>query len=160
MQEPPQIEAHEKWMHICIQLAKQALQEGNPPVGSLLVKEGNILGEGKEAGKTKKDITCHAEIEAIRDALKNTPNNDLSGSTLYTTHEPCLMCSYVIRHHKVSKVVIGTRVSFIGGVSSAYPLLIAENIPIWTTPPLIVENVLREACQALSQAYEQKKKAL
>jgi tRNA(adenine34) deaminase len=153
MQNNNLLDEHEKWMSLCIELAKQALQRGNPPVGSIIVKEGIVLGQGIEAGKTKKDVTCHAEIEAVRDAVSKNELNDLSGCTLYSTHEPCLMCSYVIRHYKISFVVSGTSVPFIGGSSSPYPLLKIGDISIWADPPQIIEGVLKEACQALSKAY-------
>ncbi len=142
-----------------MQLARLALAEGNPPVGSVIVKDGMLMGEGIEAGKSKKDITCHAEIEAIRDAMRKTDVNDLRGCILYSTHEPCLMCSYVIRHHRVSLVVVGMPVPEIGGFSSAYPLLTAQDIAIWSDPPEIVQGVLKEACEALIREYAQKRKA-
>jgi tRNA(adenine34) deaminase len=151
------MEEHEKWMRNCLALAGQALERGNPPVGSVLVQAGGLIGEGAEAGKTKNDITCHAEIEAIRDAIQRHGASAVRGATLYSTHEPCLMCAYVIRHHQVSRVVVGTTVPAMGGFSSAYPLLTATDIPIWSPPPHIVEGVLREACQALSQEYARKK---
>jgi tRNA(adenine34) deaminase len=151
------MEEHERWMRHCLELGKQALQRGNPPVGSVLVKAGVLIGEGAEAGRSKNDITCHAEIEAVRDAIQKGGAGAVRGATLYSTHEPCLMCAYVIRHHRVSRVVVGTTVPAVGGFSSAYPLLTATDIAIWPDPPHIVEGVLREACQALSRAYAQKK---
>jgi len=160
MEESMQPEEHEKWMRICLELARMALQSGNPPVGSIIIQDGKMIGEGIEAGKSKKDITCHAEIEAIRDAMTKTQQHDLNGSSLYSTHEPCLMCSYVIRHYKISKVITGTCVPAIGGFSSAYPLLIATDIDIWSTPPHIINNVLKEDCQALTHEYEQNKNRL
>ena len=102
-------------------------------------------------------MTCHAEIEAIRDAVQKHGAGAVRDATLYSTHEPCLMCAYVIRHHQVSRVVVGATVPAVGGFSSAYPLLTAGDIAIWSDPPQIVEGVLREACQALSRAYARKK---
>ncbi len=147
---------HEKWMRWCLSLAQQALQQGDYPVGAVVVKEGELIGEGVEAGKSKKDITCHAEIEAIREARQTTDSADLQGCILYSTHEPCIMCSYVIRHHKISQVIIGTTVPELGGVTSAYPLLTAPNFSKWANPPQVVQGVLVEACRALNLAYEQK----
>lgn len=60
----------EDYMRQCIELAKLARQNGDAPVGSLIVRDGNILAEGIEAVKTKSDITAHAEIEAIRRACQ------------------------------------------------------------------------------------------
>ncbi|RFS16952.1 nucleoside deaminase [Emticicia sp. C21] len=94
------LEQHETYMRICIDLAKMAKQRGDSPVGSIIVQNGSIIGKGIEGGKTHKDITFHAEIEAIREATRHLGKQDLSDCILYTTHEPCIMCSYMIRHTK------------------------------------------------------------
>ncbi|HRI61511.1 MAG TPA: nucleoside deaminase [Saprospiraceae bacterium] len=126
------------FMQRCADLAAIAAKRQESPVGSLVVLKGQIIGEGIEAGKAKQDVTCHAEVEAIRDAVKNH-GKDLSAATLYTTHEPCILCSYVIRHHRIGRVVIRQAVAHIGGASSAYPILTAKDIPIWGEPPVMVE---------------------
>ena len=135
-------------MHKCIDLALLAKARGDSAVGSVLVLDGNIIGSGIEGGKTFGDITCHAEIEAIRDA-KRLGTQDLSKSILYTTHEPCIMCSYVIRHSKISVVVIGMSTGDIGGVSSAYPLLLDKTVTKWSLPPILITGVLEKECRDL-----------
>jgi tRNA(adenine34) deaminase len=142
---------HEFYMSKCIVLAKIAKARGDSPVGSLVVRKGKIIGEGIEGGKTQKDITFHAEIEAIRQAVKNTGISDFSDSILYTTHEPCIMCSYLIRHHKISHVVIGITTGEIGGYSSKYPLLLDKEIKKWNLPPKITDGILEKECRALHQ---------
>jgi tRNA(Arg) A34 adenosine deaminase TadA len=144
---------HEKWMRRCLELGERALAAGDPPVGALLVKAGVPIGEGLEAARSNNDVTCHAEIEAIRAAVQRAGVEAVRGATLYTTHEPCLMCSYVIRHYRVSQVVIGTTVPAVGGFSSAYPLLTATDIPVWSDPPRVVTDVLGEAARSLSRRY-------
>jgi tRNA(adenine34) deaminase len=150
------MEEHAYWMSLCIELGKQAMQEGNAPVGSILIKDKQIIGRGIEAGKSKRDITCHAEIEAIRDALQKGQGVDMQDCTLYTTHEPCIMCSYVIRHHRISTVIMGIEVAAIGGCSSPYPILQAENISIWPAPPIIITGVLKEQCELLNNDFRSK----
>ena len=130
------------------------MSEGNPPVGSVVVKDGVIVGRGIEAGKSKGDVTYHAEIEAIRDAVKKMNQKDLSDCSLYTTHEPCIMCSYVIRHHAIKEVIIGANVRAVGGVTSNYPILAAKDIEIWNNPPIIIENVCGKECKLLTQQWE------
>jgi tRNA(adenine34) deaminase len=147
------IEEHEYWMQRCIELGKSAMQDGNSPVGSVLVKNKQIIGEGREAGKSEQDITCHAEIEAIRDAIHKGNTDSLPEAFLYTTHEPCIMCSYVIRHHKIPVVIIGTEVPLIGGCSSEYPILTTPSISIWATPPHIITGVLKELCDSLTADF-------
>ncbi len=148
---------HDYFMRHCLELAKKAMVDGNPPVGAVIVKDGKIISRGIEAGKSKGDITFHAEIEAARDAVTKLNQKDLSDCSLYTTHEPCIMCSYVIRHHALREVVIGSRVKAIGGMSSKYPILIAKDIGIWSAPPVIVEDICRQECKALTQKYELKR---
>ena len=149
---------HEKYMRLSIALGKQALQEGNSPVGSVIIHKDKVIGQGIEAGKTANDVTYHAEILAIRDAIKNGHKDLLKDATLYTTHEPCIMCSYVIRHHKISHIVYGLPVDFIGGHSSKFDVLVSEEVPHWGHKPVTVGGVLLEECAKLSDAFEQKQK--
>lgn len=143
------LKAHESYMRLCIDLAKMSKQRGDSPVGSLIVQNGKIIGQGIEGGKTQKDITCHAEIEAIRDASKRIEKQDLSDCILYTTHEPCIMCSYVIRHMKIPLIVTGITTGEIGGFSSHFPVLLDTTIKRWSAPPTIVKGVLEKECSAL-----------
>ena len=140
---------HELFMQKCIQLAKTAKHRGDSPVGSLIVQNGIIIGEGIEGGKTHSDITFHAEIEAVRAATKHLGKGDLSGCILYTTHEPCIMCSYVIRQSKISVVVTGITTGEIGGFSSRLPVLLDTTITKWAAPPTLVNGVLEKECAAL-----------
>jgi tRNA(adenine34) deaminase len=126
----------ESCLNRCAELAEIARSRGESPVGSLIVVAGGIVGVGIEAGKIMQDITCHAEVEAIRQAVK-TQGKDLSAATLYTTHEPCILCSYVIRHHRIGRVVIRHAVEHIGGATSAFPVLTTDKVDIWGVPPVV-----------------------
>lgn len=138
-------------MGICINLAKIARQRGESPVGSIIVQNGTVIGEGIEGGKAHGDITFHAEIEAIRHATKQIEKQDLSDCIMYTTHEPCIMCSYVIRHTKIPMVVIGLTTGEIGGFSSQLPLLLDATIQRWTKPPIVIHGILEKECASLHQ---------
>lgn len=129
---------HAFFMRRCIALAAIARQRGDSPVGCVLVKDGQIIAEGIEGGKTHRDITYHAEIEAIRQATERLQSQDLSACVMYTTHEPCIMCSYVIRHTKINTVVMAITTGDIGGSSSAYPLLSDTTIKKWGKPPVLI----------------------
>lgn len=129
---------HTFYMRRCKELAEMARQRGESPVGSLLVQDGKIIAEGIEGGKTHRDITYHAEIEAIRQATELLQSQDLSACVMYTTHEPCIMCSYMIRHTRINTVVMAITTGDIGGMSSAYPLLTDTTIKKWGTPPLLI----------------------
>ena len=127
------------YLERCKQLAVQASTKGNAAVGAVITKDDVIISEAEEAAKSKNDITCHAEIEAIRVAVKKLGTNNLSGCVLYSTHEPCIMCAYVIRFHTVAKVVYIHEVNYLGSVSSSMPLLTSTDVPPhWTVPPVIV----------------------
>lgn len=140
---------YEAYMSQCIALAQIAKARGDSPVGSILVQNGKVVGEGIEGGKTHRDITFHAEIEAIRNARTYLGKTDLSDCILVTTHEPCIMCSYVIRHHKIQLIIVGLSTGEIGGYSSALPLLVDRSISKWAEPPKIIEGILEEECRAL-----------
>ena len=140
---------YEAYMRKCLALAQIAKARGDSPVGSILVQNRKVVGEGIEGGKTHQDITFHAEIEAIRNARTALGKTDLSDCILVTTHEPCIMCSYVIRHHKIQLVIVGLSTGEIGGYSSALPLLTAKSISKWPEPPKIVEGILEEECRTL-----------
>jgi tRNA(adenine34) deaminase len=142
---------HDFFMKFSIDLARIAKSRGDAPVGSVVVQAGSIIAEGIEGGKTKKDITFHAEIEAIREASLITGSSDLSDCILYTTHEPCIMCSYVIRHAKINTVVFGISVVETGGVHSFYPILTDAKIKSWGKPPRIVKGIMeREIKNAIA----------
>lgn len=145
-----QLKEHETYMNICIELAKIAKQRGDSPVGSIIVQNGVVVGKGIEGGKTHKDITYHAEIEAIRHATKYLGKQDLSDCILYTTHEPCIMCSYMIRHTKIPLIVTGVTTGEIGGFSSKLPLLLDTSIKKWAIPPSLINGILAKECAELS----------
>ena len=145
---------HVHYMKKCIALGEEAMQNGNPPVGSILVKDDTIIGIGREAVQSGNDITKHAEIEAIRDALAR--HQSIKDLILYTTHEPCIMCSYVIRHHQIKTLVFGVKSKYVGGSSSEFKILDTENVPSWKETPEIIEGVLKNECINLSRAYQNK----
>ena len=123
----------------CELLAEEAAAKGDVPVGSVITKGDEIIAEAFEASKNKNDITCHAELEAIRLAVKKLKTNDLSDCVMYTTHEPCIMCSYAIRFYKIKKVVYQHAVNYLGGNSSSMPLLLSKEVPPhWGEVPVIV----------------------
>lgn len=148
---------HIKHMHTCLALGRQALEQGNPPVGSVIVYKDKVIGQGIESAKTNDDVTEHAEILAVRDAIANGHKALLKYTTMYTTHEPCLMCSYVIRHHKIPKIVYGTAVDCIGGHSSRFDILCSEDIPNWGKKPVVIQGVCEQECKDLTEAFRNAK---
>lgn len=101
----------------CIELARDAYQKGDSPFGALVVKGGKIIVESTNGMKIQNDITAHAEIIAIRKTQKITGHSDLSEYILYSSCEPCPMCSFMIREAKFRKVVFSLRSPYMGGLS-------------------------------------------
>ena len=143
--------AEVEFMRHALRLARVARERGDTPVGSVVVYDGHIIGEGIEAVRADKDLAAHAEVRAVQEASMSLNTLDLTGCTLLTTVEPCFMCSFVIRGAHISRVIIGRAVPYIGGYSSNYPILTAPNIPGWSQPPFVVTGVLEEECSALFQ---------
>ena len=131
------MDRHRQYMERCLELAKKAAEEGESAVGSIIVKEDRIVGEGYEMSRQLGDITRHAEMMAILDALKHA--RDISGAVLYSNVEPCILCAYAIRHYKIAEVVYCRLAGELGGTS----LLTAE-FNSWGTPPVI--RLLPELC--------------
>jgi len=148
-------DSNNKFMKICIKIAKIALENGNPPVGAIIVNNGQVLGVGIESGRSTGDITNHAEILAVKDAISNGKGNVLNESVMYTTHEPCIMCSYVIRHYKLPKIVYSVPVNFIGGNTSKFSVLKTEDVPKWGKVPKIVSGICELESQNLNFEFEE-----
>ncbi len=125
--------SHQIFLQRCYELAEIARNEGESPVGSVIVKDGVIVGEGIEKSRQLKDITRHAEVVAILDALKKT--NELSDATLYTNMEPCVICSYAIRHYKIRQVVFSNYSGELGGTNTLFNVLINADVKSWGAPP-------------------------
>ncbi len=142
-------------MHKCLQLANEALNKGNPPVGAILVVNDKVIGKGIEAGKSSGDLTNHAEIQSIRNAMENGHLNDLHRAIIYTTHEPCIMCSYLIRHHRIPHIVFGSSVKYIGGYTSKFNILSTMEVPKWGNVPKITKGICKTKCEQLTEQFHQ-----
>ncbi|CAN5831755.1 hypothetical protein BH10BAC2_BH10BAC2_21840 [soil metagenome] len=130
-----------EYLQRCEALSIQAALKGNSAAGAIIVKDNIVIAEAEEAARSKNDITCHAEIEVIRMAVHKMGTNDLSDCILYSTHEPCIMCAYAIRFHRIKKVVYRNAVSYLGSISSSMPLLITNDVPPhWAKAPVIVQE--------------------
>jgi len=110
-------------MQRALQLAARAEAEGEVPVGAVLVKDGEVIGEGWNRPIASHDPTAHAEIQALRSAALHLNNYRLPGTTLYVTLEPCPMCAGAIVHARVARVVFGARDPRSGAAGSVFDLL-------------------------------------
>ena len=138
----------EKYMLEAIKEAKKSLKSGDVPVGAVIVENGKIISRGHNKKEKTHKATSHAEIEAINKACKKKKNWYLNECTLYTTVEPCLMCTGAILQARISKVVYGTSNQDFGYLSKLEKKKIE-----------VVPNVLKEECtEILSQFFQNKRK--
>lgn len=113
----------ETWMTRALVLAEQAGAQGEVPVGAILVREGQVLGEGYNAPISLADPTAHAEVCALRAAASAANNYRLPGATLYVTLEPCVMCVGAMIHARVVRLVFAASEPRAGAVVSQLSLL-------------------------------------
>lgn len=97
----------ERFMRRALELAQRAEEEGEVPVGALIVIENEIAGEGWNRPIAARDPTAHAEIQALRAAASSMQNYRLTGATLYVTLEPCDMCLGAMFHARIARAVYG-----------------------------------------------------
>lgn len=114
------------WMQRALELAHQAETEGEVPVGAIVVKDDQILGEGWNAPIGEHDPSAHAEIRALRNAATRLGNYRLLDTTLYVTLEPCVMCAGAIIHARVKRVVYGAADPKTGAAGSVFDILNSE----------------------------------
>ncbi len=107
----------EFWMRRALALAAQGERQDEVPVGAVLVIDDTAIGEGWNQPIGRHDPTAHAEIVALRAAGERLGNYRLTGSTLYVTLEPCLMCVGAIVHARVARLVFGTGDPKVGAVA-------------------------------------------
>jgi len=110
-------------MRRALMLAARAADEGEVPVGAVLVKQGTVIGEGWNRPIAARDPTAHAEIQALRDAARRAGNYRLPATELYVTLEPCPMCAGAIVHARVERVVFGAADPKGGACGSVFDLL-------------------------------------
>ncbi len=100
---------HQQYMQIAYADARAAGAAGNRPVAALIVRDGAIIGSGRNTVYADRDPSAHAEVAAIRVACRKLDTLDLAGATLYSTLEPCPMCLWMILEAKITRVVLGAR---------------------------------------------------
>ena len=105
-------------MERAIELAKECFDEGEVPVGAVIVKDEKIIGEGKNKVIFENDVTSHAEINAIRDASKTIQNYRLNDCSMFVTLEPCHMCAKAAVDARIRSVIFATSEPKTGSIVS------------------------------------------
>lgn len=138
------------FMKLAMEEAVYAFQEGEVPVGALIVRDGIILGRAHNLRESTKDPSAHAEILALRAAANVSDSWRLVGSTLYVTKEPCIMCSGALVNSRISRLVYGCKDVKAGGVESLYRILSDNRLNHQVT---VISGVLEEECAALLRSF-------
>jgi tRNA(adenine34) deaminase len=112
----------EAWMRYAIRLAQRAEQQGEVPVGAIIVKDNQCIAEGWNIPITSHDPTAHAEVVALRGAGIQVANYRLTDATLYVTLEPCVMCIGAMSHARIKRLVFGAYDPKRGAVCNALSL--------------------------------------
>lgn len=141
---------HARWMALALDRAREAAGQGEVPVGAILVRNDEVLGEGSNRPVGSHDPTAHAEIIALREAARREGNYRLPGSVLYVTIEPCTMCVGAIIHARVDTLVFGAREPRYGAVVSAQRLLDSDR---YNHHPAVLEGVLADECGDLMRGF-------
>jgi tRNA(adenine34) deaminase len=141
-------EEHHHYMRLAIEDARTAGREGNRPVASIIVRDGEILARARNTMFSDFDPSAHAEVGAVRIACRKLRALDLSGTTLYTTLEPCPMCLWCMQEARVTRLVLGGRYASLGGF--ALGRYSVESFLEFTERRLeIVTGVLKDECEAV-----------
>ena len=144
-------ESDEKWMLQAIHYAREAARSGEVPVGAVIVgTDGNILSAASNLTIANNDPTAHAEIIALRQAAIRVENYRLSGTTVYSTIEPCAMCAGALVNARVARLVYGARDERFGAVESVFRL--CDN-PALNHRLQLTSGVLEASCKGLMQDF-------
>jgi tRNA(adenine34) deaminase len=148
-------EQDENWMRRALELARQAQQQGEVPIGAVIVQDGELLAEGYNQPIAANDPTAHAEIVALRRAAARANNYRLSGATLYVTLEPCAMCAGAIVHARLAHVIYGAPDPKTGAAGSIMDLFAH---PALNHRVAVTGGVLTQECAALLQGFFQSRR--
>ena len=143
---------HEHWMRRALELAKEAAESGEVPVGCVLVAEDEVIGQGRNSPIEMLDPTAHAEMLALRQGAVALSNYRLSDTTLYCTLEPCPMCAGALVAARVKTLVFGARDLRFGGVRSKFQI---ADSPLLNHRVEVVEGVLGSESTAMLQRFFQ-----
>ncbi|MGV3345141.1 tRNA adenosine(34) deaminase TadA [Enterobacteriaceae bacterium LUAb1] len=148
-------EQDEYWMRYALMLARRAWDEGEVPVGAVLVQDQRIIGEGWNRCVGYHDPTAHAEIIALRQGGKMLANYRLPDTSLYVTLEPCVMCAGAMIHSRIGRVVFGASDAKTGAAGSLLDVL---GHPGMNHRVQVCGGELAEECAAiLSQFFRQRR---
>jgi tRNA(adenine34) deaminase len=144
---------HENCMRMALTLAREAGEDGEAPVGCIIVNaDGVVIGRGRNRREKSKNATAHAELEAISDACNSLGDWRLNGCSLYVTLEPCPMCAGAIIMSRIEKVYYGTRDELTGSCGSILNLFMEP----YGHSTQVTGGILADECSALLTEFFKK----
>ena len=143
---------HEAYMSQALELAREAAAGGDVPVGCVIVRDGEVIGRGRNRREEAGDATAHAEVEAIRDACARLGSWRLHRCVLYVTLEPCPMCAGAIVNARVEEVRYGVKDEKAGCCGSVLNLFEER----FNHRPRVYQGPLKRECEAVLQEFFQK----
>ena len=140
----------EMFMREALKEAYLAGEAGEVPIGAVIVKDGTVVGRGRNSTESSKDPTCHAEILAIRDACERLGALRLTGCDMYVTLEPCSMCAGAIVLARIDRLYIGTEDPKSGACVSLSNITTDERLNHRVE---LKTGLLREECSEILKAF-------
>ena len=140
---------HQEYMRQALALAREAAEAGEVPVGCVIVREGRVVGRGRNRREERQRTFSHAELEAIAQATEALGSWRLEDCALYVTLEPCPMCAGAILNARIPRVYYGARDRAMGACGGVLNLFM-EDFP---NRPALVGGVLEAACREVLEAF-------
>lgn len=144
------------FMQQALLLAAKAEQQGEVPVGAIVVLDGEVIGQGWNRPISDSDPTAHAELVALRDAARACNNYRLPGATLYVTIEPCTMCAGALIHARIKRLVYGAAEPKSGVGHSNGCLFEGEH---FNHRVEVIGGVMAESCSAVISTFFKRRRA-
>ena len=142
---------HESFMRLALEEAQRAADEGNAGVGSVIVRDGELIACGRNLVPVTKDPTAHAETVALREAATVLGTDDMAGCALYTTFEPCPMCCGALMNANIATLVMGGRPSADQTGWGDYTMEGLLEMSAWDDRMEVVTGVLVDECMGIRQ---------
>jgi len=150
-------ETDTNYMQMALRQAQLAAEEGEVPVGAVIIRDRTVIGQSHNQVELLKDPTAHAEMIAITQAASAVGDWRLTGTTLYVTKEPCPMCAGAIVLARIDQVVWGVDDPVRGGAVSQFGIL---GHPQLNHRPICSRGVLEAECRSLLQAFFRNRRAI
>ena len=146
-----QLTVHESFMRLALEDAQRAADEGNVGVGSVIVRDGEVVARGRNLVPTTNDPTAHAETVAMREASAILGTDDMTGCVLYTTFEPCPMCCGALMNANIAALVMGARPSPEQTMWGDYTMEALLDMARWNDRMDVVTGILVAECLGIRQ---------